>query len=275
MSRRTVAWLVVALGCRAGAPGEVEAPAEPGSAAEEVSASALLTCPGLEPPATAVDADLPDCDGEERRAVCARRCELGSAGACTGLADLRRTAGDAEGALRAYRRGCAAGSRNACTRAAYAYEEGHGTESDPRCAAAYFAANCAIGGATACQSVGLLLRQGALGLAAAPEASVPYFERGCVLGDIHSCFQLGQAHVFGLGVPRDDARGAAILLDACEAGEARSCDTLGRMTEQGRGVPQDHARALLLLERACRGYVPEACAELCSAGSAWACGNDP
>ena len=66
----------------------------------------------------------------------------------------------------------------------------------------------------------------------------------------------------GLGVERDEARGASFLERACNAGESNGCLTLGALYWEGSGVPKDRARARRLFDRACRDGNERACHNL-------------
>jgi TPR repeat protein len=74
----------------------------------------------------------------------------------------------------------------------------------------------------------------------------------CDTGDAWSCGRLAARHEHGSGVPRDEARAAALYEKACDASDAFACAGLGRLVRLGRGgLARDPARARVLFEKAC------------------------
>src|SRR5215468_8432213 len=55
---------------------------------------------------------------------------------------------------------------------------------------------------------------------------------------------LGFMHLYGRGVPQDDAAAASWVQKAADQGNALAQHTLGFMYQNGRGVPQDDAAAI-------------------------------
>jgi TPR repeat protein len=89
----------------------------------------------------------------------------------------------------------------------------------------------------------------------APEAcrtSGERCEEACDGGDAWSCGRLGARHERGEGVPRDEARAAALYQKACDAADPYACAGLGRLYRLGRGgLPRDPRRARALFDKAC------------------------
>src|SRR3954469_8921726 len=71
-------------------------------------------------------------------------------------------------------------------------------------------------------------------------------ENACNAGNVKSCSDLGHRFEEGRGVPKDEARAAALYTKACDAGDALACVFLGLLFEDGRGVGKDPARVLAL-----------------------------
>ena len=81
-------------------------------------------------------------------------------------------------------------------------------------------------------------------------------QEACDAGDGESCARLAEHLERGAGMPRDDARAAALYGRACDAGEPSGCAGLGRLARLGRGgLPRDPARAARLFQRACDARV--------------------
>jgi hypothetical protein len=188
-----------------------------------------------------------------------RGCDLGAGAACLRLSRLPRSPGE-PARLALLERGCALGDGRACT------------------------------GAALLRAAGLEVRD--------PERAADLLERACALGDGEGCARLGLALLRGTGVPRDEARGRALLLARCEAlgaeecldaaearlggaakvlqldpgpvllealcrrGEPVACHRLGALHQEGVRVPADGARAAALYGAACDQGVARACADL-------------
>ena len=54
------------------------------------------------------------------------------------------------------------------------------------------------------------------------------FDRACTLGDAQGCHFAGRLALDGHGIPRDPARGLALLEKGCDGGVLMSCDVLAR-----------------------------------------------
>ena len=104
-------------------------------------------------------------------------------------------------------------------------------------------------------AVGLVPRLGAAARDAclgSADASSDDCEEACQRGDASSCGRLAERSERGAGVPRDEARAAALYATACDAADRRACAGLGRMLRLGRGgLARDPSRAVQLFEKAC------------------------
>jgi uncharacterized protein len=76
---------------------------------------------------------------------------------------------------------------------------------------------------------------------------------GCGKRAALSNYNLGLKCEKGDGMPKDEARAAALFKLACDGGEMRGCSALGEVYEDGNGVVKDEARAAALLKQACDG----------------------
>jgi hypothetical protein len=82
-------------------------------------------------------------------------------------------------------------------------------------------------------------------------------ESSCEAGHSESCELLGLIYRYGIGVPRDPARGLPLLAKACDTGDSRACGQLGETFAFGQGAGVDNTRAIGYFEHACRGdYAP-------------------
>lgn len=73
---------------------------------------------------------------------------------------------------------------------------------------------------------------------------------------------LGVLYMSGMGVPKDEARGAALFAAACDAGDMGACTNLGIAAFEGQGTAKDGARALALFRKACDGDNAAGCAAI-------------
>jgi TPR repeat protein len=118
---------------------------------------------------------------------------------------------------------------------------------DPIGAARSFGHACDIGFASACTSLGNLVKTDGDGVLLQP----------CRGGDGASCFMLGSIYSEGRGVTRDFAHSATLFQQSCAAGFTRGCGALGESYLVGEGVPRDMVKARQILENACdAGYAP-------------------
>jgi hypothetical protein len=86
-----------------------------------------------------------------------------------------------------------------------------------------------------------------------------FFEKGCALGHTKGCGELGHAFLKGVGVAKDQHRGAELVVSACDKGYEFSCVDAGVVLYDGAGIERDRARALSMLTRGCVGSSPAAC----------------
>jgi DNA-binding NarL/FixJ family response regulator len=77
---------------------------------------------------------------------------------------------------------------------------------------------------------------------------VDLYRRACDGDDARACTSLGWMAENGLGgLPRDDARAAALYKKGCDGDDATGCNNYGVMTEGGRGgLPKDDRAAVEL-----------------------------
>ncbi len=79
------------------------------------------------------------------------------------------------------------------------------------------------------------------------------------MNDAPACVFAGQMHEYAHGIPKDDAKAAALYARACDLGWMAGCYNSAIMFENGRGVTPDRTRAADLY------------ASVCASGGALAC----
>jgi TPR repeat protein len=79
------------------------------------------------------------------------------------------------------------------------------------------------------------------------------------MNDPPACVFAGQMHEYAHGVPKDNAKAAALYERACRAGWAAGCYNQAIMLENGRGVPQQLDKAASLYDTACAAGAKAAC----------------
>jgi TPR repeat protein len=77
-------------------------------------------------------------------------------------------------------------------------------------------------------------------------------------GDPAAQFHVGRIYFFGLGLARDEPKGAGYLERAAAQNEARAQSALGLLYLQGRGVAKDEVKGADLVRRAADAGIPEA-----------------
>ncbi len=117
---------------------------------------------------------------------------------------------------------------------------------------------CALGAAPACTNAGLMLSQGADGVAKDPFRAAPLLQRACDGGDVAGCANLGWLYALGTGVPVDVDKAEQLSLGACRRGSMVGCSNVGWLAMNAH----DGARALEYSQRACDGNHMPACANL-------------
>lgn len=125
---------------------------------------------------------------------------------------------------------------------------------------------CLTGQPGTCFAVGTRYAAGVDGFRADAARSAAAYARGCEAGESLSCNNLGDAHEYGRGVPRDLEHAAALYQRACSLGESLGCANLGHLLENGEGVARDVARARALYADACRSGDPSTAAYACLHG---------
>ena len=70
--------------------------------------------------------------------------------------------------------------------------------------------------------------------------------------------QLGRGYMAGVGVPKDQRRGIALIASSMEAGLPEAAFRLGLSYAEGEGVPKDETKAFVLIRSAAERAVPEA-----------------
>ncbi len=114
----------------------------------------------------------------------------------------------------------------------------------------WFSAASEKGDATALTMLGFMYSKG--GEIGKPDfaKAVECFQAAAEKGDIGGKFALGQCYVDGLGVAKDEKRGADLLKAAADGGDTRAMDILGTCYTRGTGVKTDFAEAFRLFSRA-------------------------
>jgi TPR repeat protein len=110
---------------------------------------------------------------------------------------------------------------------------------------------CLTGAADECYSAGLSFFAGRPPFPCDYIRSAAEYRHACDQGHAAACSNLGDAHEYGNGVPRDLAQAARLYQRACHAGYALGCSNLGHLAENGEGIARDAARARELYKDAC------------------------
>lgn len=120
-----------------------------------------------------------------------------------------------------------------------------------------FTADCSRGEAAGCTSLAEMLVSGD------PARAGQHAAQGCEGGDPVGCLLEGQLRLEGRGLPKDVARGMALVGQSCDRGHGFGCVVLGETLLFGReGVVTDAPRAVRLLDRACQDGELAGCADL-------------
>jgi hypothetical protein len=99
-------------------------------------------------------------------------------------------------------------------------------------------------------------------------------QRQCDSGDAEACFRAANGFPVGSQDPIDNATWRAHFLDlACKGGESEGCVMLGVLYDNGKGVPKDEARAAALYEMGCNGNASLGC--VFSGQRIWRVSNHP
>jgi len=119
---------------------------------------------------------------------------------------------------------------------------------------------CSGGDREGCHTEGILYVQG-LGVIKDQPRGAALISQACVRGSPGACFTLGQLYDFGWGVPQDFHRAVESYSISCNEGFAKGCDRLGFFYSNGIDVERDAGKARQLVEKACSLGLKEACDE--------------
>lgn len=121
------------------------------------------------------------------------------------------------------------------------------------------------GDAEAAFQLAQMLRNGAPGIAAAPDQAIPWYRQAAQQKHARAALMLGMLFNNGEGVGADHAQGARWLAVSSDLGNAHAMFLLSNAYREGRGVEQDEAHARRLLEEAAEHEYPPAIQELAMA----------
>jgi TPR repeat protein len=161
----------------------------------------------------------------------------------------RNRGSDRDHALELYKRGCQAGSAEACAHEGLRLLNTADRGSD---VIASLERSCELGSGGGCATFAFLFATGKLVQRDDRRATALYV-KACDLGDAQGCYNVGLMAEEGRGVARDFARAAANYAAGCDGGSSTACTNLGFLYENGRGVKKDAARAVTLYQRGCDG----------------------
>lgn len=238
-----------------------------------------------------------------------KAAELDHAPAATALGDLfyggRDVPQDYALALYWYKQGADGGDTRAKGQLGYHYERGLGTARDPKAAYAIYRAMAEGGNAWAANKVGVMHARGdgveldpveaakwyrvgaeknhataqsnlALALSAGrgverdPAEAIRWLEKAVAQKHAPAVVTLGQFHLHGVSVPKDEVRGAALIRQAAEELKDQGAQlTYAHLLWNGTGVATDRAAARARVDELIRqGFAPArlALAEFALAG---------
>ena len=132
---------------------------------------------------------------------------------------------------------------------AFAAERGLGMPKDTAEAATQYRAAAVAGDPSAMAQLAWLLLFDEQAVGPDSEA-IDWLARARAAGVAWAAYVLGTAYATGTGVPRDQARAAAIWREGADAGDAGSMLALAEAYIDGSGVPRDPEEARGLVERA-------------------------
>ncbi|MBA5605615.1 sel1 repeat family protein [Duganella sp. FT3S] len=110
-----------------------------------------------------------------------------------------------------------------------------------------------------------MLRNGAPGIAAAPDQAIPWYRQAAQQKHARAALMLGMLFNNGEGVGADQAQGARWLSVSSDLGNAHAMFLLSNAYREGRGVERNEAHARQLLEEAAEHEYPPAIQELAMA----------
>ena len=158
-----------------------------------------------------------------------RSCDAGVNEACLNLSKLHAPGGpdaDLPGAAEAHRKACDLNDTWSCSTLGYRYIHGQGVPRDHLLAHAILVAPCEQQDGYACGQLGEIWWMGSPGITRTPETAAGYYRKACDFGYLPSCTNLGLMHLRGIAMPRDEAKGRALIQQACSGGYAGACREL-------------------------------------------------
>ena len=136
------------------------------------------------------------------------------------------------------------------------YHDGVAVVGDDREASRWYGLASNLGDPQAAYELGVLLLQGAKGVAKDPVAARAQFERAAAKNHSGALYNLGIMELNGVdGKTPDYAKSAQYFLRAANAGDDNAAYSYGVMLREGKGVPQDIVEAAHWLKRAADGGI--------------------
>jgi uncharacterized protein len=136
------------------------------------------------------------------------------------------------------------------------YHDGAAVIGDDREASRWYGLASNLGDPQAAYELGVLLLQGAKGVAKDPAAAKAQFERAAGKNHASALYNLGIMELDGAnGKTPDYARAAQYFLRAANGGDDNAAYSYGVMLREGKGVPQDIVEATHWLKRAADGGI--------------------
>ena len=136
------------------------------------------------------------------------------------------------------------------------YREGAAVVADDREASRWYGLASNLGDPQAAYELGVLLLQGAKGVAKDPAAAKTQFERAAGKSHPSALYNLGIMELNGGdGKTPDYAKAAQYFLRAANAGDDNAAYSYGVMLREGKGLPQDIGEAAHWLKRAADGGI--------------------
>jgi TPR repeat protein len=136
------------------------------------------------------------------------------------------------------------------------YRDGVSVRRDPAEAARWYRLAADVGDRQARFALGLLLLNGAAGVAKDRAAAAALFEQAAAQGHAGALYNLGVMAIEGDGSSGPDfARAADLFRRSAEAGDDDGAYSYGVLLREGRGVPLDTDAAAIWLKRAADGGV--------------------
>ncbi len=136
------------------------------------------------------------------------------------------------------------------------YHDGVAVVGDDREASRWYGLASNLGDPQAAYELGVLLLQGAKGVAKDPAAAKAQFERAASKNNAAALYNLGIMELNGVnGKTPDYAKAAQFFLRAANAGDDNAAYSYGVMLREGKGVRQDIVEAAHWLKRAADGGI--------------------